>query len=104
MNEFLTPISIYFFFWLYNYSYILQRLNKVITNLETKAKCQEWKLLELVLYPLKCSFCFSWWVSIVLFYCKSNDFRLVCFNCLVCLFLDLTFKRLAGFKEVKNVV
>jgi len=95
MSEILTAASIYFVYWLYNYSQAFDFLNQRIVNWENHAKTQENLLLEKFLYPLRCPLCFSWWVSLFLYIINYiADFREVCFNALFALFVDLIFRKL----------
>lgn len=100
----ITSLILFFFFWLYNYSEIASPIKNRIQNFKNNLIVTDSKFLFLnkILYPLSCSFCFAFWITLIMFFIdfyqqKSySDYMLINIFTVpvIHLFIDLIFKAL----------
>lgn len=90
-NVFIYSVSVWFFFWLFNYSDICAKFKKktlLFLNIYEKLS-----------YLLQCPFCITFWVSVYLFIIGSIDSYFIFVAPVINLFVDLFYKNLNNGTE-----
>lgn len=81
----LYSLVIWFFFWLYNHSYILEKFRDCINS----------KLPFLIKYGIGCSFCFTFWVTLFLFIMTGLPLIFLFVAPVINLFIELIYQKLS---------
>ena len=79
-------IFIWFFFWLYNHSYILEKLRLSLNS----------KLPFLINYGIGCSFCFTFWSTVFLFFMINLHWVFIFICPVINLFIELIYNKLSS--------
>lgn len=89
VDIFFYPLSVWFFFYLFNYSYLFESArNSVLRMLPTYGG-----------YLLSCAFCTTFWLTAMATHVLPLSAWVIFSAPVTNLFLDLAYKKLAGVKE-----